>query len=149
MIDLIECISEIILDIQEFFFRKKRKKQRAYEKENSLPKKRMISPYERVFIIVGVMIVFITFFMLILSSKGTTITTQKIKELKELLDNEKSILGTYPEKLEMVIRNNPLRANLTKDYWNNNFQYEFINRNKYVLSSSGKDGVFGTEDDIK
>lgn len=149
MIDLIECISEIILDIQEFFFRKKRKKQRAYEKENSFPKKRMISPYERVFIIVGVMIVFIPFFMLIPSSKGTTITTQKIKELKELLDNEKSILGNYPKKLEMVIRNNPLRANLTKDYWNNNFQYEFINRNKYVLSSSRKDGVFGTEDDIK
>ena len=72
-----------------------------------------------------------------------------MNEIEQILENEKSSLGIYPEKLSKIIRNNPLRKNITSDYWNNEFFYEQSeNGTSYVLISKGKDGILKTEDDI-
>ncbi len=147
---LLELIAEIGLCIQEFFFRKKKKKRRTYEKENKLPKKRMISPNQRVFILF-VAVVFILFIATIFfpSSSNKELTLKKITKIEELLEKEKEVFGKYPKALEIIIRNNPLRENLLEDGWSNSFKYEVKeDGTDYFLVSSGSDEEFKTEDDI-
>ncbi|MGG6229768.1 hypothetical protein [Tenacibaculum sp. SDUM215027] len=151
MIDLIGCVSEIILDIQEFLFRKKKRKQRAYEKKHSLPKKRMISPYQRLGIVLlitvviasGLLILFINSFSL----KNKDL--EKIQQISLLLEQEKSTLGTYPDKLQGITRNNPLYQNLLVDFWDTPFYYKKVDENTFILISLGKDKTLHTKDDVK
>ncbi len=147
---LLELVAEIGLTIQEFFFRKKKKRRRAYEKANNLPIKRMISPNQRVYILLAVL-GFISFLIIIFfpSSSNKQITIKKLTEIKELLEKEKQVFGKYPNELRIIIRNNPLRENLLEDGWNNTFIYEIKeNGAGYFLISCGNDEVFKTEDDI-
>ena len=120
MIDLIGCISEIILDTQELFFRKKKRRQRAYEKSHNLPKKRMISPYQRFSIALLITVTVITslFFLFTSSSSSKNHDLEKIQQISLLLEQEKSTLGTYPDKLQGITRNNPLYQDLLIDSWN-------------------------------
>lgn len=151
MIDFIGCISEVILDIQQFLFRKKRRKQRAYEKEHNLPQKRMISPYQRLGIALlitaviasGLLVLFISNFSL--KNKDS----EKIQQISFLLEQEKSTLGTYPDKLQGITRNNPLYLDLLIDSWNTPFYYKKIDENTFILISLGKDKTLHTKDDVK
>lgn len=150
--DVLELITEIILDIQQFFFRKKLKKRRAYEAANNLPKKRMISPYQRLGVLVVLLIIIIVFFKFsgVFSFEGRVKKSkQKIIKIQEFLEEEKTAFGTYPKKLGVIIRNNPLRKGILQDAWHNDFKYELLNNGEsYRLFSIGKDGTANTEDDI-
>ena len=148
--EILVILSEFALNIQEFFFRKKREKRRIYEEENNLPKKKMISPYQRVYILLGFMF-FVGFLFLIGSLFFTNgRSNENVETIKELLEDEREAFGVYPKELHLIIRNNPLRVNLLEDSHGNNFHYQLSNNGEsYRLFSSGKDGKPNTKDDIQ
>ena len=152
MADLIACIiSELFFWREDYKFYKRKKARRAYEKEHNLPKKTLIHPVTKVFIlflIVG-LVIKVTSTFIISSYFGNTKTENKIVEIETILEQEKQTLGMYPDLLLTIIRNNPLRKNITRDTWNNEFHYQQNeNGNNYILISKGKDGILNTEDDI-
>lgn len=147
-----EIIANILLIIEDFKFRKKIKARRKYEKENNLPKKIMIHPTLK---ILGLGIILFFFAKLIInyfytSSIGENRTTTKINEIENILESGNNDLGYYPQELNEIIRNNPLRQNITTDFWGNEFYYKVIeNGQNYILISKGKDGILKTVDDIE
>ncbi len=148
--EILLLLSEFALNIQEFLFQRKKRKQRALEKEKGLPRKRMLSPHQRKNI---VSYIFGALFLLIIGRfsffSGKKTTKEKMTEIKELLEKEKAVFGSYPETLETIKRGNPLREDLLIDGWKHPFYYEIQeNGNAYLLISSGSDGVFGTKDDL-
>ncbi len=152
---MLDSILDFFITIADLFYElkfwKKKKERRKFEKENNLPKKVMIHPYLK-FLGIFILLVFLgklAYGYFFLSDYGTTKTVEKIAEIEQILENEKNSIGIYPEKLNTIIRNNPLRKNITSDYWNNEFFYEQSkNGLGYVLISKGKDGIIKTEDDI-
>jgi len=149
--DLFSVIADFLLIFDRWKFDKKKKKRREFEKENNLPKKIMIYPLWTLF---GIFIIFIIISKLIIgnfhfSYFGIKRTKTKISKIIRILENEKTALGKYPEKLKTIERNNPLRKNITLDYWGNEFHYEQKeNGLKYILISKGNDGMINTDDDI-
>ncbi len=150
---IIEVFAEIALDIQEFFFRRKREKRRAYERENNLPPKKMRSPYERFYILAGVFVFILLIIRLVtyIFRSGGDIklakTEEKIIEIKALLEKEREVFGKYPEALKTIKRNNPLRNDLLVDGWGTTFSYKVV-ENSYILVSAGSDKKINTEDDL-
>ncbi|QXP78731.1 MULTISPECIES: hypothetical protein [Winogradskyella] len=148
---MLDIIGELLLWREDYKFAKRKKARREFEKENKLPKKIMIHPTWKAF---GIFMVFMLIAKLVIghfffSNYGTKKASEKIAEIEIILENEKSSLGIYPEKLNIIIRNNPLRKNITSDYWNNEFFYEQTqNGLGYVLISKGSDGILKTKDDI-
>ena len=146
-----EIIAELLLLWKDLKFWKKKKARRKFEKENNLPKKFLIRPSLLVLLIaVGFIIVArIAIRIFYVSDNGMTETTEQLNKIESILEQEKSELGIYPQELKNIIRNNPLRQNITSDLWNNEFHYEQLeNGQSYVLKSKGQDGILGTEDDI-
>lgn len=149
MAELVAYILELFLDIKFWF---KKKKRRRFEKENNLPKKLMIYPSDRIYILLIVFGIIGTslFVLFVYPSMKEKKTKEKLIEIAEILDQEKNALGTYPDVLKQIVRNNPLRKNITKDAWNNDFEYQASEDGKsYILFSIGKDATPKTEDDIK
>tara|TARA_R110002167_G_scaffold365559_1_gene590641 strand:+ start:77 stop:544 length:468 start_codon:yes stop_codon:yes gene_type:complete len=144
-------IAELLLLWEDLKFWKKKKARREFEKENNLSKKSLIRPSILVLLIaVGFIIVarilLGTFYF---ADQGTVETKEKLAEITSILNEEKTDLGVYPEELKAIIRNNPLRQNITLDYWKNEFHYEQLDNGlNYVLKSMGSDGILGTDDDI-
>ena len=76
-------------------------------------------------------------------------TLDKIIEIKLLLESEKKQFDYYPKELKTIIRNNPLRKNITLDAWKNEFIYKISKDSlSYELISLGKGGKLNTSDDI-
>tara|TARA_R110002126_G_scaffold291479_2_gene453063 strand:- start:34116 stop:34571 length:456 start_codon:yes stop_codon:yes gene_type:complete len=146
--DFIAFILELYLDIKHWF---KVKKRRRFEKENNLPKKRMMSPMNKI----GIVILIISIPVLILrlnrfQKKDFELTLHKIIEIKLLLEAEKKYSGFYPKELAAIIRNNPLRKNIILDGWKNEFSYTLSKDSlNYALISFGKDRKPSTSDDIQ
>ena len=147
MSDLIAFILELYVDIKHWF---KVRKRRKFEKEHNLPKKRMISPMNKIWIVILIISLPLLFFRFHrITKQGENITLDKISEIKRLLASEKKQFGTYPLRLKNIIRNNPLRKNITLDYWKNEFVYTRSKDSlKYTLISLGKDEELNTSDDI-
>ncbi|CAL2088679.1 hypothetical protein [Tenacibaculum sp. 190524A05c] len=148
--EIVGYFSSIALDIQEFFFRKKREKRRRFEEENNLPKKKMRSPYDRtnILFVVVLIIVFVLGVFGFPRFNVTSKNSERVKKIKELLEKEKKVFGTYPEKLQSIKRGDPLRKNLLIDDWGTTFKYSIV-EDSYLLISAGKDKKFETEDDIQ
>lgn len=147
MSDLIALILETYSEIKHWFRVKRRRK---FEKENNLPKKRMISPMNKIYI--GILILslpFLYFRLTRISNYNKTTTIQKIAEIKLILEAEKKQLGKYPKELKDIIRNNPLRKNIVFDYWKNEYVYTLSKDSlNYKIISLGKDQILNTSDDI-
>ena len=147
MHSLIVDILELYSDIKHWF---KVRKRRKFEKENKLPKKRMISPMNKIGIVI--LIISIPFLFLRLNrirNQNFASTLDKIIEIKLLLESEKKQFDFYPKELKTIIRNNPLRKNITLDAWKNEFIYKISKDSlNYELISLGKDGKLNTSDDI-
>jgi len=147
-----DLIATILSLIEDFKFWKKKKARRKFEKENNLPKKLMIHPVWKLF---GILLILFVITKLIVglfyfSNYGINETNKKMTEIGQILEDEKNKIGNYPKELNSIIRNNPLRQNITTDYWGNEFFYSHIeNGLEYSLISKGKDGILNTEDDIK
>ena len=144
---LITLILESYLDIKHWL---KVKKRRKFERENNLPKKIMISPINKlwlIILIISIPILFLKFNRI--KNHNISLTLNKISEIQVLLEEEKKQYGVYPFELKNIIRNNPLRKNITVDYWGNEFIYSLSKDSlNYTLVSSGKDEKLNTSDDI-
>ncbi len=71
-------------------------------------------------------------------------------KFQQFLHQKKKKLNKYPKELKDIIRNNPLRKNITVDYWNTEFVY-IVSKDSlnYTIISLGKDRLLNTSDDIK
>ena len=148
---IFNLIAELLFWREDYKFSKLKKERREFEKQNNLPKKIMIHPVWKllgILIFVGISISFL-FSFLGPNLMGEKRTKEKITRIENLLENEINSIGKYPNKLNKIIRNNPMRKNITYDYWNNEFYYKQTeNGLKYTLISKGKDGILLTDDDI-
>ena len=152
MTDLIAWLTgEFLFWREDYRFSKRKKARREFEKENNLSKTLMIHPVWKllgIFVIFGLLVKLVVGYFFF-TDYGRNKTSEKIIEIELILEKEKKSIGIYPEKLNVIIRNNPLRKEITLDYWNNEFFYEQKeNGLDYVLISKGKDGILKTEDDI-
>lgn len=148
---MFDLITELLLLFEELKFWKKKKKRRKLEKEQGLPKKTMISPTIQV-LVIGLILIFSFGIMLkfFYPSPNKSKTSQKIQEIKRILEKQKTDLEKYPIVLEDIIGNNPLRKNINLDAWGNEFYYKQLEGGlNYELKSKGKDGILNTEDDLK
>lgn len=76
-------------------------------------------------------------------------TTKEGGEIVDALNKYYVEKGKYPENLNEVITNNPMRKTWIKDSWDNAYKYSVVEGGKnFVLMSSGKDKKFETEDDL-
>ncbi|KAA5827906.1 hypothetical protein FPF71_03435 [Algibacter amylolyticus] len=151
MVQILEFIGfflEIFVDIQ--FWRDK-KKRRQFEKEHNLPKKLMIHPYAKAvfYSIVITILLGISFSLYQHYFSNAKNTIKKLIKVEALIIENKEVDGYYPKKLEDIIRNNPLRKNITLDAWGNEFHYIVLaDTNTFALISKGKDGILNTKDDL-
>jgi len=76
-------------------------------------------------------------------------TINSCKEITTALEQYKQGNKAYPADLSVLINNNPMVSGLTKDKWDNPYQYKTENSGTgFILISSGEDGKFNTVDDI-
>lgn len=152
MLDFFILSLEIILDFfLEIQYWLKIKKRRKFEKENNLPKSFVWPPYTKQFLILFAIFIIATFAFSFFryTNEYEEKTKRKLDKISEFLDDEKKQFGYYPKNLKTIIRNNPLRKNITLDYYKNEFVY---NRSKdslnYKLTALGKDQKINTSDDL-
>ncbi|WP_340155040.1 type II secretion system protein GspG [uncultured Winogradskyella sp.] len=149
---MLDLITQLLLWCEDYKFSKSKKTRRQFEKENNLPKTIMIHPVWKLVIILVISILLLqpVIGYVFFSDYGLKQTSEKIVEINKILEKERTDIGNYPEELKTIIRNNPLRKNITKDYWGNEFFYQQLeNGESYTIISKGKDGVLKTEDDVK
>ena len=147
-----EVLSYLLELVSDFQFWKKKKERRKYEKENNLQKKVLVHPLTKVVLFTLVLAVVVKLVVggIYISDRYENETKRKMNEIQILLEENKKHTGKYPKELKMIIRNNPLRKNITLDSWGNEFHYESLtNGLNYALLSKGKDGELGNEDDIE
>ncbi|WP_298520466.1 hypothetical protein [uncultured Kordia sp.] len=144
-------LGEIFIISEELKFYKKKKEQRAYEKANKLPKKRMFSPLTQAFVIVPI-IVFATsflFYSFVKPVQQERDTKDTLRSLSYLLHQDKEHNGVYPENISELSRKNPIYGDMTIDSWQQGIMYQKTeNGTSYTLVSIGKDGILNTADDI-
>ncbi|MFT7442267.1 MAG: general secretion pathway protein G [Maribacter sp.] len=149
MPDLIAFILEIYLDIKHWF---KVKNRRRFEKGNSLPKSIVWHPLTKPLFLFFILFIisFSIFSVFSLRNKSEEKTKEKIIEISAILAIENKQLNKYPKELKDIIRNNPLRKNITLDYWNTEFVYVVSKDSlNYTIISLGKDRLLNTSDDLK
>ena len=78
-----------------------------------------------------------------------------LKYLRSAIDRYKADMGTYPEKLDALLKNpgnnawaGPYVMDLSDDPWGNPIHYE-ATKEKYTLKSFGADGKEGGGDDVE
>ncbi|WP_397363364.1 type II secretion system protein GspG [Olleya sp. R77988] len=154
--EIFTFISEIFIDIYLFFidfkFWKKKKAQRKHEKKHGLPKKTMIYPSDKIYlkVFLGLIPLFIFIYFIFFRNQNLNKTEQQITTINKLLKAEKEAFSVYPKTLKIIIRNNPLYKDITKDAWENEIHYSISEDGlNYTLISKGKDGILNTKDDIK
>ena len=77
-------------------------------------------------------------------------TEKEISEMIDRMENWNEKFGKYPEELNELIGNNPLRQDWKKDAWGREYKFTITENGKgFSITSAGSDGKFGTEDDIK
>jgi hypothetical protein len=152
---MIELFIESLIDLGliRADYKKKRqvKKQNKELKEKGIKKKYILYPSAKVTLIVVGIILPIWIGILILRAKNIKInkTKYEMNEISETLKNYKSETGVFPENLNDLIGNRPLRKTWTKDAWGKDYNYyKYADGTGYKLTSSGKDKKFGTKDDL-
>lgn len=151
-----ELIASFVGDLlfwrEDYKFSKKVKKRRKFEEENNLPRKFMMHPVLQLLLIIFGILLVLRFTTLFFRSNfyGDNKTKEKLNKIVLLLEDEKRVVGKYPDKLTDIIRNNPLRKDIHLDYWKNEFIYKIVNdEQSFSIKSKGKDQKINTSDDIK
>jgi len=76
-------------------------------------------------------------------------TKKELLEMTSWIEKRKEKFGKYPEDLNEMIGNNPIRKHWANDAWGRPYKYVITNEGKeYLLISAGSDGKFETEDDL-
>ena len=153
MIELIlSFLAEIGIIREDYKHRKKISKK---EKEDGMKR-----PIEKYFLqpssltVIGVFILGNVFFFLFFKYQKTTIypenTKKELIEISNIIKQWNEKFGNYPTNLNELIGINPMRQDWKHDSWNRLYKYKIIkNGSNFSLISSGLDGKFGTDDDIK
>ena len=71
-----------------------------------------------------------------------------MNRIEEALYQYKSYTGKFPNSMDVLIGNRPLRKQWKKDSWGTNYK---LNSNQSLIltfMSAGSDKSFGTEDDL-
>ena len=77
-------------------------------------------------------------------------TKEELSEMHLRAEKWHKKFGRYPTDINELIGNNPTRQNWKEDAWNRPYRYLLLNNAKKLqIISSGIDGQFETEDDIK
>jgi len=148
---IVAFFGEIFIIFEEWKFYKKKKEVRAYEKENKLPKKRMISPLTQAFIVVPIIVVGVSFlfYSFVQPFQQERDTKDTLLAISYLLHQEKEQNGLFPENIIELSRKNPIYGDLTIDSWEQEIVYQKTKSGEaYTLMSKGKDGILNTDDDI-
>ena len=74
-------------------------------------------------------------------------TRDEMQEIQEALKWYKNNTDTFPDSFSSFVQSKPIWQGWLNDAWNQNYKYERTD-SSYTLTSAGKDGLFGTEDDI-
>jgi hypothetical protein len=76
-------------------------------------------------------------------------TISDSREISSALKSYKGDRAGYPDHLDSIISNDPLRKGWSKDRWGTQYLYSIDrNRSTFKLTSAGKDKKFGTDDDL-
>ena len=77
------------------------------------------------------------------------ITREESIDIVRALSNYNTENKHYPDNLQSIINDNPVRARWSSDAWGQPFHYEVsADRKSFKLVSKGKDRILGTADDI-
>ncbi|MEM9075961.1 MAG: type II secretion system protein GspG [Bacteroidota bacterium] len=77
-------------------------------------------------------------------------TQKEIIEITNRIVDWNEKYGEFPQDLNDLIGNNPMRQEWKKDSWDRPYQYYRTESGKgFLIVSAGLDGKFDTEDDIK
>ncbi|MCG1037079.1 type II secretion system protein GspG [Polaribacter sp. DS7-9] len=117
-------------------------------------------PFQRYFLqpssimVITVLVVGSISAFLFFSYQRTSIFPEKTKneivEITERMEKWNEKFGKYPNELNELIGNNPMRQEWKKDSWNRPYKYYVTENGKsFLIVSAGSDGKFETEDDIK
>jgi len=118
-----ELFADLLLFFEDFKFWKKKRACREYEKEHNLPKKIMIYPSDKIYVI-ALMVLSISgalIFNFFTRNEDENRTIKILTKIENLLEVEKRTFSSYPSELSNVIRNSSLHKKLLTDAWNNSF----------------------------
>lgn len=106
----------------------------------------------RRFVVAGILIVLaiIGFFVRSYNreQRPYSLTLKKSKLTINELNNFYSSINHFPDSLEEMISNNPLKRDLVYDGWKREFIYIKKNDSTFILVSSGPDGIINSDDDL-
>ncbi len=75
-------------------------------------------------------------------------TKNEMLEISNRLDNYYLQNNKYPSDYLRFVSSKPIWESWKRDSWKNKYKYFQTDSTNYTLISSGKDGIFDTEDDI-
>ena len=82
------------------------------------------------------------------NSAELQITTTRIKKIQSASELYKLDNGAYPKSIDEMVNEKLITPKETKDAWDNAVKLAGGGDTKPVITSAGKDGEFGTEDDL-
>ncbi|HVD97871.1 MAG TPA: type II secretion system protein GspG [Cytophagaceae bacterium] len=97
--------------------------------------------------IVAVTILFVGSVLVYTSYSKTSVTEKQLSRTAQALVKYKNHFGNYPQNLSELIGNDPLKREWYQDAWGNQVEYT-VSANSFTLTSYGKDGIKGNEDDV-
>ncbi|TYA86786.1 type II secretion system protein GspG [Seonamhaeicola marinus] len=74
-------------------------------------------------------------------------TKEEIQQITEWIEMWYDKYESYPKSLKEAIGTNPMRQDWYRDAWGREYKYSLMN-GMFKIVSAGKDGEFGTKDDV-
>ena len=149
-IDFAELLVDIGLIRKDIKANKEVKKKNLENSESRTKVKYVLFPSFKVYGIVSIILfALITALVLIKQAKAPSRAQEDLDEIYAAILTYQSDTGEYPESIEKLIGNRPLRKDWETDFWGHPYRYEIIvSTNVFILVSAGKDGIMDTDDDL-
>lgn len=74
-------------------------------------------------------------------------TEKLLKNIVAAAEEYQNDTGIYPESIDELIRNNPLRKNWVQDFWGTEVRIE-SSENMFRITSAASDRIFDSSDDL-
>ena len=142
---------DILLNIFYFLFDYKKLKEKVDKNEKIGWVDVIISPSIRYAVMIGLVLGFLIggFNLLTDNYFKERATIKRLSAISAEIQKIRDNTGHYPETIDEVISNNPLRKNWNMDKWDNEIKYRRgLDGNGFVLISNGRDELYETKDDI-
>ena len=152
MIELIlETLAEFGLIHADYKHRKNISKKEKVDGKKRTFQKYFLQPSSIAVVIVVIITSFAAFFYF--TYQRTSVFPEKTKseiiEMSKRAEKWREKFGRYPTDLNELISNSPIRKSWKLDAWGKPYHYSIIeDGQKLLITSSGSDKEFGTNDDI-